>query len=224
MNLIPVERVSLAQSVVEHLRQAIYQGALRPGERIVVDQVAKRLQTSNGPVRDAIQRLEHEGLLVRERNQGAVVVELSLQDIQEICSLRLALELTGLGWTVARISEADLTALEQLLTQLSLQIETQGPVIELVRLDLEFHEQLLRLSGHRRLLRSWETLRSQLWFLICAYKTYRGRGYQAPSHGDHGELLQRLRQRDLEGAQRCLRAHLDASAADFETAYHARFR
>jgi len=258
MSIGPIERVSLSNVATDHLRQAIYAGTFRPGERIVVDQIAKMLRTSGGPVRDAISRLEHEGLIVRERNQGAVVVALSLQDIHEIGSLRLAIEMTGLTWTVEKVSETDLAALEQILAQLSIQIETQGgraanqmvlphqdenplPLVagilarktrnqelvqgtltEMVKLDLEFHERLIRLSGHRRLFGAWEALRSQLWFLICSYKMFRRSGYQAPSHADHLELVGRLRERDLDGAQRCLRDHLNASTADFVTAYNAR--
>jgi len=224
MSIGPVEKISLSGVVTDHLRQAVYEGRLKPGQRIVVDQVAKMLQTSSGPVRDALSRLEHEGLIVRERNQGAVVVDLSLQDIHEICSLRLVLETTALTWTVKAIEESDLAELERILAQLSINMETQGAIAETVKLDLEFHERLVRLSGHRRLLTTWGSLRSQLWFLICSYKVYRGRGYRASSHVTHVELVRRLRQRDLDGAQRCLREHLDASAADFVTAYNARIQ
>jgi DNA-binding GntR family transcriptional regulator len=222
MSVGPVEKVSLSDAVTDHLRQAIYEGTFEPGRRIVVDQVAKMLQTSSGPVRDALSRLEHEGLIVRERNQGAVVVDLSLQDIHEICSLRLALETTALAWTVKAAEESELAELERILAQLSINIETRGAIADTVKLDLEFHERLVRLSGHRRLLATWKSLRSQLWFLICSYKVYRGSGYRAPSHASHFELVQRLRERDLDGAQRCLQQHLDASAADFVTAYNAR--
>jgi DNA-binding GntR family transcriptional regulator len=84
-----------AQLIADQLREQIVQGTFRPGQQINESAVAGQLRTSRGPLREALQRLCQEGLLVSHRNRGVFVLELSTADIKEIYAVREAVELAA---------------------------------------------------------------------------------------------------------------------------------
>src|SRR5690242_17528754 len=88
----PAKRQSLGQSVADSLRDAVYSGRLQPGQRIGQIQVAREMSVSQTTVREALTILEHEGLVEREANQGALVRQLTRADVEEIVTLRATIE------------------------------------------------------------------------------------------------------------------------------------
>ncbi|MEA2513887.1 MAG: hypothetical protein QOJ59_3374, partial [Thermomicrobiales bacterium] len=86
------ESRSLAVDIAERLRSAILDGHFGPGERLREEALARSMGVSRGPVREALARLEREGLLVIRRNRGAVVAQLSREDLDEVYTLRVAIE------------------------------------------------------------------------------------------------------------------------------------
>ena len=83
---------TLSDYVADQLRQGIIVGALKPNQRLVEEELAASMQTSRGPVRDALRLLEAEGLVVRQSHRGAFVTELTYEDVLEIYSIRELLE------------------------------------------------------------------------------------------------------------------------------------
>ncbi|CAA9268355.1 MAG: hypothetical protein AVDCRST_MAG93-2519, partial [uncultured Chloroflexia bacterium] len=83
---------TLADEIVGRLTQAIMSGELGPGERINDEVIARNLDVSRGPVREAIRQLERQGLIVTRRNRGSYVARLERQDVDEVYTMRLALE------------------------------------------------------------------------------------------------------------------------------------
>src|SRR6476469_10949085 len=90
--LTPTVKRSLADDVVDRLRDAIFHGSFKPGEALREEQLAAMLDVSRGPVREALVQLEREGLVIVRRHRGATVARLSRRDLEEVYSLRLALE------------------------------------------------------------------------------------------------------------------------------------
>src|SRR5215210_2156420 len=86
------ESRSLAVDIAERLRAAILDGHFGPGERLREEALARSMGVSRGPIREALVRLEREGLLVIRRNRGAVVAQLSREDLEEVYTLRVAIE------------------------------------------------------------------------------------------------------------------------------------
>jgi len=162
----PVKRNSLTEQVTMKLRQAILDGRIKAGERIIEEDVAAMMKTSRGPVRDSLIELEHEGLVIRERNRGAMVVSLSAEDVEEVWALRVSLERLALKFVMERADEEDLTELQELVQEISTGVKQDLPVDKFIDLDLKFHEQLVNASGLKRLIAIWQSLKSQIWFLI----------------------------------------------------------
>src|SRR6476661_6655129 len=90
--LAPPESRSLADDIAERLRAAILAGHFDPGERLGEEKLAQKMNVSRGPIREAFVRLEREGLVVTRRNRGAFVAQLTREDLEELYTLRRALE------------------------------------------------------------------------------------------------------------------------------------
>src|SRR3954449_6721484 len=100
------------EQVADALRDAIVTGSLEPGERLVDAQIAEQLQTSRGPVRDALRQLEHEGLVVSYPYRGAVVLGVSEEEIQQVLiPIRLTLERFSFRKALAQMRDADFAEL-----------------------------------------------------------------------------------------------------------------
>ena len=153
-------RKSRSQALYEHLRRAIHDGTLRPGERLVEESLAAAAGVSRTPVRETLRRLEAEGL-VEEANRGIVVTSLSDADLLELCAVREVLE--GMAASLAAQSRSDFEAktLEQVLGRMRSHTE-QEDVEALVALNRIFHETIWKASKNRLLARKLSDLRGMI--------------------------------------------------------------
>jgi len=206
--LTPVARTSLADEVTKKLRTGILTGSIKPGERIREQEISEAMKTSRGPVRDAILRLEHEGLVRREPNHSAMVVEYSADDVEEVHSLRLSLELLALRYVVERAREEDFIRLEAAADALRAGLANGVSLQEAVDLDLGLHEEFVKASRHQRVLTMWQSIKPQVWFLIYSRNAAAIKNFQ-DAIGTHGELLDALRCRDFEKGRTIIQEHLD---------------
>lgn len=152
-SLPPIRTVGLRLQVTNALREAIYSGALKPGEALPEVAVAARLNVSRGPLREAILTLEREGLVVVHPNKGATVRALSPAELVEIMTLRQHLEVWALELARQRIDATLLQQLEQVFAQMLAAAE-DGNVRRFTQLDLQFHGLLWEASGHHLLLQT----------------------------------------------------------------------
>jgi DNA-binding GntR family transcriptional regulator len=115
----PAKRLSLGQTIAHSLRDAIYNGRFRPGERIAQAAIAQELGVSQTTVRDAFATLEREGLVKRSANQGAIVTELSPTDIEEIVTLRTTLEAMAIRRVIQNATAEQLEQLEENIREMT---------------------------------------------------------------------------------------------------------
>lgn len=150
----------LRLSVVEALRDAISSGALKPGQRIVEQDIAEELGVSRLPVREALRQLEYEGLLELIPHKGAVVATVSERDIRELFSLRDALETLAAGLVAQRASPGEVNQLQSIVDQMREQSERRD-FERLFEIDTEFHTLLCTYSQHGRLVKHWNLVYGQ---------------------------------------------------------------
>lgn len=205
---------TLSDHVTHQLRQAILTGKLKPGQRIVEREIAEAMNTSRGPVRDALKLLENERLVVRYPHKGTFVAWLSLKDAEEIYSLREAIEALAFDYVIKNATAEQIDELAQLVETMAVQAQRDYTQFEATNIDLDFHHTLCRISCHTRLLEAWEALNPQIRMLLLHHRTrlpgdFRDRGVEW-----HRQIVDALRQRDVELAHKLLRKHL---AASFET-------
>jgi DNA-binding GntR family transcriptional regulator len=212
--LAPSSRI-LSEHVARQLRGAIINDQLRPGQRIVEREIAEAMQTSRGPVRDALLLLEREGLVVRYPHRGTFVTELSLEDAEEIYTLRQAIEGLAVEYVLQRATSEDLDGLDEQVQEMAAEVEAGYDLGKATELDLEFHRTLCRISGHRRLLEAWEALSAQTRVLLLTHRRRNPRDFTERAVEWHRSLVQAIRLGDLELAREELRKHLAVTLEGF---------
>jgi len=160
-------RTSLAEGVAEQIRRAILRAELPEGHPIAEAQLAARLGTNRGPVREALFQLEREGLVVFDGRGRSRVRTLTPADFEELATLRLSLETMSAGLAAERLTRADAAALEDNLDR----CERAATLEDLSRLDIEFHDLVMQAARHGRLLVCWRTIVHQVeWWLALNYR------------------------------------------------------
>jgi DNA-binding GntR family transcriptional regulator len=205
--LVPPQKRSLADDVVERLREAIYSGQLAPNERLREEMLAEFLRVSRGPIREALSQLEREGLVIKEPNRGATVARLSREDLDEVYSLRMALEQLAVRQAILHAEPRHLAELQAVIDAMVAALEHGITPQEAARLDISFHEVLYEASKHRRLYNCWATLRPQIHIFLLSRNVANPdfRDYIIPGHQS---ILDALRARDEPRALRVIQEHL----------------
>jgi len=203
---------TLSDYIADQLRQAILAEQFKPNQRMVEQEIAESMQTSRGPVRDALKILENEGLVVRQPHRGAFVAELNLEDFIEIYTLREALESLALRYAIKRASAKQIESLEELVHTM-IEISKHDPVdqVEATDVDLKFHQTLCEMSGHRRVLSTWESLSGQIRIVVLRHRLVHPDDLRERSITWHERIVEALRERNTEKAIDELHVHMAAS-------------
>ncbi|MBV9545722.1 MAG: GntR family transcriptional regulator [Chloroflexi bacterium] len=208
---IATDNVPLAAAIRERLREAILRGDFTPGERLREVDIAGRHEVSRGPVREALLQLEQEGLVLLRRNRGAVVARLSRADLEEVYSLRLALERLAVARTVQHGTEVDFGVMDAVLHEFRGAASDQ-PLTEqqAADQDVRFHDAIYRAAHHERLYAAWRSIRSQVYVLLLG-RNVAGPDFREDTYMGHLELAYLIRARDERRAVRAIEQHLEGS-------------
>ncbi|MCD6304824.1 MAG: GntR family transcriptional regulator [Deltaproteobacteria bacterium] len=199
------ERRSLGQGVYERLKQAIIQGDLGPGSRVVESRLAGIFGISRTPVREAIHKLEREGLLRQETNRGFFVEGLGRSDIEETFGIRSILESYAARLAALRHEEGELHPLEAKLMVYQEHLD-QGDLGSLPQINTEFHDLLYGLSRSPRLIKMINDLRDHIYrYRVVILKV---REMAELSHADHRHMLGAMKDRDADRVERLVKDHL----------------
>ena len=178
----PIERSTLASILTERLREALADGTLRPGSRLSEVELASTFGVSRGPVREAIQRLIHEGLLRNGPGRRAVVPVLSHHDVRDIYLARAALEATAVRHIIAT-GKADQAADElDRLVGLMQKSAADDDWQAVRRFDLKFHTALVAAAGSERLQRMFSTVIFETRLCLRVLTAAETRGNLAEEH------------------------------------------
>ncbi|MEM7092387.1 MAG: GntR family transcriptional regulator [Actinomycetota bacterium] len=201
----------LGEAVTAAVREMIITGEVSPGERLVETELSERFGTSRGPVRDALKALEDAGLVTSIPRRGSFVAELTDADIEEIYSLRSALESVAIERFSRSATPDDIVALEAVLVELAAaQAARNGRAS--AEADMRFHRLIVERAGHQRLRAAWERLAGQTLVLMSRLADLAPEVQAAA--GDHRTIVEAITSGDGHAAQAVLRQHLaDASRA-----------
>jgi DNA-binding GntR family transcriptional regulator len=217
-----VRRRSLADEVTDQLRDVILTGGLKPGGRVGEAEISQRLKVSRGPVREALVRLEQEGLVASKWHHGATVVDSSREDVVQLATLRGALEQLAVTEAVRSATDDDFARLAEIVDQMR-PAQAKSDDASLVRLDIEFHDAVYRAAHHDRLYAAWTTIRSQV-----ALSLLRRRAVNADYSGlvvdEHSALAATLARRDPDNARAEIAVHLDGAYSRLLAAFDSNHR
>jgi DNA-binding GntR family transcriptional regulator len=213
LNLVIKTSVSIREKVHDVIRNDILNGRIPPGARMVETQLAKQINTSRTPVREALHMLEMEGLLVSTPRVGYRVKQIEWAEIEEIVKIRIVNEILAARWAMKRITPRDLKTLEENIVVAEREIRGGNPR-SFVERDAEFHEILVRASGSKRLFELCQLLRRHML-------RYRIEALDLPETGlraiiGHRRILHCMRERDEKGIKHAIKEHLEQSKLEIQ--------
>ncbi len=207
--LIPVKLENykpLREIVFEHLREAILKGQLRPGERLMEMQLADEMGVSRTPVREAIRKLELEGLVIMIPRRGAYVADLSIKDVAETFEIRSALEGLAASLAAERITPEETEEMERILVRIGAAIE-EDDTQQIVALDEEYHNLLYKASRNDRLMQILNNLREQIQRFRVTTLGMPGRGRGVLQ--EHRKITEAISERNAELAHKLALEHME---------------
>lgn len=200
------KRATLKERALKVIREAIRNGKLKPGERLIETQLAEEMQISRFPIREAMRCLEKEGLVKTEPFKGTYVTQISEKDMEELYSLRSSLEELAVRILIENLDEKKVKKLESIV-QVMAQASKTDSLDKMIAEDLRFHQTICELSGHRKLLEVWQTLENQLRVFLMIEKDFFESAYQYVS--THHPILEAIKYRNKKQAEKEIREHLE---------------
>lgn len=198
----------LREVVSDALRQAIQDGNLQPGERLMEIPLAEELGVSRTPIREAIRKLELEGFVVMIPRRGAYVANISLKDITQVFEIRSALEELAAGLAAERITTEEVEVLERMLVEINEHMESKN-MDKVVAADIEFHEVLYKASRNEKLAEIVNNLREQTFRFRSVSMNQPGR--LAKTWEEHRQLVEAISAHNATQARKIARLHMEHS-------------
>jgi DNA-binding GntR family transcriptional regulator len=204
-----LDRGLLSDQIYSMIKSMIRDSTLRPGEQLVESQLAKQLKVSQSPVREALKRLTHDGLVRQVRHHGSFVADYSRDEAEQAKVARVALEEIAGRFACGRLDSATHDALESLIADMSASAALDD-VTAFREFDFEFHRAVVVASGNSYLPRMWDLIEPSLRSLhVLSDPNFDGDwGRVAESHRD---LLDVLNGEDVERAAELFRLHASGS-------------
>jgi DNA-binding GntR family transcriptional regulator len=196
----------LRDVVFDAIREAILKGVLKPGERLMEVQLAEEMGVSRTPVREAIRKLELEGLVVMVPRKGAYVAGLSLKDAAEVFEIRHSLEGLAAALAAERITDEELKTMEKILKEVTEAAERED-VETVIQKDAEFHQILFSTTRNQRLAQIVGNLKEQI-------DRFRIQSFTNPEriksiNKEHAKIIKAIKERNARKAEKLAKEHIE---------------
>jgi DNA-binding GntR family transcriptional regulator len=196
---------TVKEALVESLRDEIVRGDSLPGQYLRLEEIATRFDVSTMPVREALRDLEAEGLVTIFPHRGAIVTQLSTDELQDIYDIRITLEEMATRLAVPLLTEATLTDLASLVEKME---QNPGDVAAFVKLNHQFYHTLYSASGRKHLCELNRMLRYRTQHYLHVFIVEVELGHVPQTHGEHRAILEACKNGDAERAAAIVHDHV----------------
>ncbi len=198
------ERTTLKMVALKQIKEALQSGKLKSGDRIVEAELAREMGISRCPFREAISSLEKEGLVVTLPFKGTYVSQFDEKDLEELYTLRSALEELAIRLLMQKVDSQKIKRLESILK--TMERDVYGRKVGALSADMQFHQTICEFSGHRRLFDMWLTLQDQLRSFIALEE----HSYEEADQllKTHYPIMEAIKKGDSSLAEKCIRDHI----------------
>ncbi len=190
------------------IRDAIFSGKLKPGDRIIETYWAKEMGVSQGPVREAIRDLEAQGLVETVPFKGSRVRSLTEKDVRDNYSVRICLESKSIRDAITMLTDDQLTALTDRLKEILKDMDAcakRGDLLNFTECDTAFHRAIIDATENQVLLRLWEQCNMRNWFAVSALTNVES---LQQLQSEHQHICQAICAKNMEEATTTLEHHL----------------
>lgn len=200
------EFLPLRDVVFNTLRQAILTGELKPGERLMEIHLANRLGVSRTPIREAIRKLELEGLVIMIPRRGAEVAKITEKSMQDVLEVRRALDTLCVELACERISEEELDLLKAACDEFEKATHTKDPK-KIAKADVELHDIIVRATRNARLSQLVSNLSEQMYRYRFEYIKDASKHQRLIE--EHRIIYESIRNKDKVTATETSKLHID---------------
>ena len=200
------EYLPLRDVVFNTLRQAILRGEFKPGERLMEIQLANKLGVSRTPIREAIRKLELEGLVLMIPRKGAEVAKISENNLRDVLEVRRSLEELAIDLACQRITEEELAQLNQAEVDFKAAIEN-GDAMQIAQTDENFHEIIYNSTKNQKLVQILNNLREQMYRYRVEY--LKNPDVHEQLTQEHEEIVYHIKRREKVEATAVTCQHID---------------
>ncbi|MBQ9211243.1 MAG: GntR family transcriptional regulator [Clostridia bacterium] len=213
-----MESRPIREIAYEVLKKAIITGEIPAGERIVETDYADRLHISRTPLREALRKLERDGLVEYVMRRGVVVRAFTIEDVREIYTIRNALEMLTLPSIIENATAEDIASLREKLAEMD-RLQEKDDVEGLSPLAREFHWQLTSISQQKRILRVIEG--QDEYIRRFSAMSIHQESRRSAAHQEHHLLVDYVEAKDLDNFTELMRKHIERSMENCLTALAA---
>lgn len=203
-----MESRPIREIAYEVLKKAIITGEIPAGERIVETDYADRLHISRTPLREALRKLERDGLVEYVMRRGVIVHAFTTEDVEQIYTIRNCLEMLTLPDIIANATPEDITSLREMLVRMD-DLNEKNDVEALSPLARDFHTALTTISGKNRILRVIEG--QDEYIRRFSAMAIRQEDRRNEAHAEHHRLVDLVEQKDLPAFEALMRQHIERS-------------
>lgn len=200
------EYLPLRDVVFNTLRQAILKGELEPGERLMEIQLAERLGVSRTPIREAIRKLELEGLVLMIPRKGAEVAKISEKSLRDVLEVRRSLDELAIELACQRMNEEQMQELELAQQEFCKAVETKD-AMTIAETDERYHDIIYQGTGNARLMQILNNLREQIYRYRLEY--IKDEDKRQILIVEHEQILKAIKSRHVAEAKIAIREHID---------------
>jgi DNA-binding GntR family transcriptional regulator len=205
------DRRGLAAEAADRIRDAIFAGAFAPGSALREVELAADLGVSRGSVREGLGLLEREGLIRTAWHRGTRVIEIAPGDIDEVYSLRAALDRLASLTAQRRAGDGQLAELDRLVTDMETALDRGAGGADLVALDMAFHDAVYTAAGNTRLATAWHAIRSQVHLFQLRRVELALDHYRKRVVAEHRQLAELIRDGDPATLARAAESHVHSA-------------
>ena len=200
------EDLPLRDVVFQTLRQAILRGELKPGERLMEIQLANKLGVSRTPIREAIRKLELEGLVLMIPRKGAEVAEITEKNLRDVLEVRCALEELAVQLACDRIDKQGIRDLQQAAKNFESVLDS-ADITKIAEADVAFHDIIYMATDNKRLIQLLNNLREQMYRYRIEY--LKKKEYYPRLLAEHQDIIQAIANGERERATKITSQHID---------------
>lgn len=213
------EYLPLRDVVFNTLRQAILRGELKPGERLMEIQLANKLGVSRTPIREALRKLELEGLVNMVPRKGAEVADITEKSLRDVLEVRKALEELSVQLACEKITEEEIEELKRAAERFKDTLDDQD-VTKIAEADVAFHDIIYTATDNQKLILLLNNLREQMYRYRVEYLKKEEAYPQLIA--EHEELIDNISKRNKEEATRIMCEHIDNQVATVINVIHTK--
>lgn len=213
------EYLPLRDVVFNTLRQAILRGELKPGERLMEIQLANKLGVSRTPIREALRKLELEGLVKMVPRKGAEVADITEKSLRDVLEVRKALEELSVQLACEKITEEEIEELKRVAERFKDTLDDQD-VTKIAEADVAFHDVIYTATDNQKLILLLNNLREQMYRYRVEYLKKEEAYPQLIA--EHEELIDNISKRNKEEATRIMCEHIDNQVATVINVIHTK--